>query len=134
MPLLGFKSRFAHAVDNGVARLERRPMPHDKVSAKRQTIRASRQDGRDPKVGDTLFLYAGLRTRHARKLGEVECRKVQRVQIDRRGVRVRIDGVVLNRDGVRRLARADGFREAEQLLDFLERLHGFPFDGWLIRW
>ncbi len=134
MPLLGFKSRFAQAVDNGVARVERRPVPHGRVSSKRQTIRARRRDGRDPKVGDTLYLYTGLRTRNVRKLGEVPCRRVKRVQIDRRGTRVRVDGLALNAEGVRRLSRADGFRDAEQFLDFLEALHGFPFDGWLIRW
>ena len=53
MPLLGFDKRFASKVRSG---------------AKTCTIRVPRK--RPIKVGDRLYLYTGLRTKGARKLGE----------------------------------------------------------------
>lgn len=35
---------------------------------KRQTIRANRKDGRDPKQGQPLMLYTGMRTKSCVKL------------------------------------------------------------------
>ena len=42
----------------------------DKVESgeKRQTIRAYRKDGRDPKPGDPLYLFTGMRTTACRRL------------------------------------------------------------------
>ena len=134
MPLIGFKSRFARGVENGVAAARSRPLPHRDVAPKRQTIRARRRDGRDPKVGDTLYLYTGLRTKAVRNLGEVQCRRVERLRIDRRGARVQVDGRALERRGLLRLARADGFTDVDEMIAFLEDLHGLPFRGFLIRW
>jgi hypothetical protein len=133
VPLLGFKARFADAVENGVAAATRRPLPHPGTRPKRQTIRACRSDGRDPRAGDMLHLYTGLRTRHVRKLGTVPCRRAVRIRI---GVRagITVDGVRLAPAAIRRLAQADGFRDAQSFHAVFESLHGLPFDGWLIGW
>ncbi len=134
MALLGFKSRFVPAVENGVARAEKKPEPHAGVPAKRQTIRALRRDGHDPQPGDALHLYTGLRTRLVRRLGVVRCRKVESVHIDRRGEVFELEGRALDAARLRRLARSDGFDEADELIAFLDELHGLPFNGYLIRW
>jgi len=134
MPLLGFKARFAPMVENGVAAAARRAIPNEGQPIKRQTIRALRKDGRDPAPGDTLHLYTGLRTKQARLLGEVRCRAVTTLRIDRSGSRVRRDGRVLDRAATLRLARADGFVDRESMIDFVQKMHGLPFEGLLIRW
>ena len=67
MPLLGFQEQFASLAEFG---------------EKRQTIRACRKDGRDPKVGGTLHLYTGLRTEQCRKLGEAVVSEVLPFGID----------------------------------------------------
>jgi hypothetical protein len=150
MPLLGFESRFAAAVENGVAAAHRRDALHPEVRPKRQTIRARRADGRDPKPGDTLYLYVGLRTKRVRKLGEVRCRRVERLRIAACRARVGRSGASgsftcsvaqpgcratrLDDAQLRRLARADGFENVEEFVAFFERRHGLPFDGYLIRW
>ncbi len=54
MVALNFKARFADDVE---------------TRRKRCSIRAPRKDGRDPKPGDSLQLYTGMRTRECRKLG-----------------------------------------------------------------
>ena len=117
MPLLGFQKQFAPLVESG---------------EKRQTIRAYRKDGRDPKPGQTLYLYTGLRTPLARKLGEARCSSTQPIEIYS-------DGAVWARDGtdhetIRSLAKADGFAGTREMLDWFEKTHGLPFEGLLIRW
>ncbi len=86
MPSLNFQARFAPLVESG---------------EKRQTIRAYRKDGRDPKRGDKLYLFTGMRTKACRPLivertaaslrrmaarfglfgHAVECKRVERVRL-----------------------------------------------------
>lgn len=61
MPALNFQPRFAKMVENGT---------------KRQTIRALRKDGRDPKLGDMIHLYTGMRTKKCRRLRTNYCTSV----------------------------------------------------------
>lgn len=140
MPALNFQARFAPLVESG---------------EKRQTIRKRRKDGRDPKPGDTLYLYTGMRTKACRKLGEAKCREVFPFQLTARaetgngnvnmfaglsshrggGSRFRAASL---RDGTRsriaRLAKADGFSSPEEMVCWFEAAHGLPFEGLLIRW
>lgn len=117
MPLLGFQKHFAEKVASG---------------EKRQTIRAFRKDGRDPKVGDRLYLYTGLRTKEARKLGEAVCTSVRGILIQRRQFQVVSDDPECPSPA--NLAKADGFESFDAMLDWFEKVHGLPFEGVLIRW
>lgn len=125
MPLLGFHARFAPLVESG---------------QKRQTIRAYRKDGRDPKVGDRLYLWTGLRQPGARKLGEAACLRVEEIVIDERGASIgrcdgmRSGGVRLRGVAADRFARADGFASWDGLVAWFRSTHGLPFRGLLIRW
>lgn len=120
MPLLGFKKQFAHLVENGT---------------KRQTIRAKRRDGKDQRVGETLYLYTGLRTKHCRKLGEEICKSVEEITIDYNGINVSGNWLsVSERDA---LARADGFTCFQDMKEFFKNEHGSlqaGFSGLLIKW
>lgn len=117
MPALNFQAQFAPLVESG---------------EKRQTIRAYRKDGRDPKRGDALYLYTGMRTKACRKLGEVECKDVQHIAFDES------DLVIGNRDRwadeADALAQSDGFEAWPDMLAWFEKTHGLPFSGLLIRW
>ncbi len=125
MPALNFSEKFAPLVESG---------------EKRQTIRKLRKDGRDPKPGDTLYLYTGMRTKKCRKIGEAECLLVEPVQINSR-IAV-INGCVLIYDpscsydslDMDSLAKADGFVNWKELADWFEKIHGLAFHGLLIRW
>jgi len=109
MPALNFQKQFTDAVESG---------------KKCQTIRAYRKV-RDPKVGDTLYLYTGMRTKQCRKLGEVECTSVEHVKIGR------YCASMSHKDD---FAQADGFDTYGAMLDWFEQTHGLPFEGLLIRW
>lgn len=123
MPALNFQPRFAPLVESG---------------EKRQTIRAYRKDGRDPKPGDTLYLYTGQRTKKARRIGVVECASVHAVKIFRKGAVVEGDeGDVVydeHHDAREAFAGADGFEDWESMREWFEKHHGLPFRGLVIRW
>ena len=122
MPLLGFQARFANAVESG---------------EKQQTIRAYRKDKRDPKVGDRLFLYTGLRQKGARKLGEGIVTSAEAVMLAPTFSRANcwtVGGNALTRAERREMAHRDGFTDATEMRAWFEKAHGLPFEGLLIRW
>jgi len=118
MPTLNFQKRFAPLVESG---------------QKRQTIRARRVDMRDPKPGQTLYLYVGQRTKGCRKLGESVCKSVHSTFIDRN--MMILDGRQVSYCAASGIATANGFECVEDLVEFLEQQHHeLPFEGILICW
>ena len=115
MPALNFNLRFADAVENGT---------------KAQTIRAPRK--RPFKVGDTLYLYTGMRTKWCRKLGEGQCVGVCPIIIDWNDLIV--DGVEWYKAAAHEMANQDGFANYEEMADWFNLHHGLPFTGVLIQW
>ena len=119
MPALNFKRQFAQLVESG---------------EKLQSIRALRKDGKDPKPGDTLYLYTGMRTKQCRKLGEGTCYFTEDIYIaeDYR--------VFLNDRGpyalntVMGIASSDGFKTVADFFDFFKQTHCLSFYGKIIKW
>lgn len=120
MPALNFQKQFAPAVKSG---------------KKRQTIRAARSDGRNPRVNQMLYLYTGMRTKGCRKLGEGVCRQSLPVYMnehDNGMIDLYINGDAMDFDQVEQLAKDDGFDNVDDFYSFFrDRL---PFRGYLIRW
>lgn len=127
MPLLGFRPRFATPILDGT---------------KRQTIRAPRKDKRPhASEGATLYLYTGLRTKNARKLGEAKCTGVDEVRLNFLHDRVTlikelgylpiIEGSVLDE-----FAQADGLADWADMKATFAEIHGERTEFWgsLIRW
>ena len=117
MPLLGFKKQFAPLVEAGL---------------KTQTSRAKRRDGRNPKPGDKLYLYTGLRTKACRKIGECVCKSVQEITLNWRGVC--LAGRWLTAEEQETLAHADGFSCFANMGVWFEKTHESEFWGLLIKW
>ncbi len=124
MPLLNFHKRFADAVQQ---------------SKKRTSIRAHRKRPINP--GDRLYLYTGLRTKHTRKLGESTCIEIHHVRIKRTNFTTKnlrylfyLNSKRLTPKQVEALAIADGLDGAQDLFEWIEKNHGFPFYGSLIVW
>lgn len=130
MPSLNFVHEFAALVKSG---------------EKNQTIRLRRKIPIMP--GDQLYLYEGLRTKRATKLGESPCISTTPIQIDscfapRLGLRARIllDGRQLDREEELALILADGFRArgdesaALRFFSWFRNRYGFSFHGILTKW
>lgn len=130
MVALNFMKQFADEVEDG---------------RKCRSIRAPRKNGRNPKPGDTLQLYTGMRSPSCRKLMDAKCVRVREVEIT--GVNILLDGRPLfagdapayaggvdpeQYDGD--FARADGFDSFGDMADFFQKTHGLPFKGLLIEW
>lgn len=117
MPQLNFKRRYVEKILDGT---------------KSQTIRRLRGDGRDPKRGDVLHIFTGLRTKATRRLGRAIVAYTMPIRIDDRGITLgRRRLVAIDRD---ELARKDGFESWPDMRKFFNDVHMFPFEGILIVW
>ena len=119
MPALNFMKQFINAVLNG---------------NKRQTIRKVRRRGQI-KVGDTLMLYTGMRTKHCHKLAVARCGSVTPILIGMGPEYVvRAGTTLLTLRAKQTLAKADGFENFAEMLIWFYDKHGLPFEGVLIKW
>ena len=119
MPALNFKAEFA---------------PEIVAGRKTQTIRAPRRDGRPTAtVGSRLYLYSGLRTKGARKLGEAVCTRTAQVVITVERDLL-INGRRMLPTDADLFAMRDGFKCESDLIDWFASVHGLPFEGSLIEW
>lgn len=125
MPALNFKKQFAPKILSG---------------AKRHTIRETRKV--PIKMGDTLYLYTGQRTKNAQLLMMTECVEVQNIKLFYLGNpverRVQIGNFILSREAKEALAKADGFESFNAFWNFFfednpERKNN-GFEGQLIKW
>ena len=109
---------------------------HEKIQPKTQTIRAFRKDGRDPKVGDTLYLYTGMMHKNCIKLGEVKCKSVSDIIIYENSIHERTQctqgPMTLWQQNA--VARDDGFDSFDDLVAWVKENGGLPFKGKLIKW
>lgn len=116
MPAYNFKDYLAPKVEDG---------------SKRTTIRKNRK--RNPKPGELLYLYTGMRTKQCRKLREESCKSIKPIYID--DAFVTLDGKKIDWDVVHTIAVADGFKGIKDFLNFFDAEYGLPFDdGVLIEW
>jgi hypothetical protein len=117
MPAYNFKKQFAPMVEDG---------------SKRQTIRKVRKTPTKP--GDKLSLYTGMRTKACRLLEYTRCVDVQPVEVYAIGV-VHVGGSALTPAQLHDFARADGFQDGEQFVEFFRQEYGLPFTGAeVIKW
>ncbi len=122
MPALNFQKQFSSLVESG---------------QKCQTIRAKRKDGRDPKVGQTLYLYTGMRTKACRKLGEAVCTSVWPFELaltEQGGLFWILGEECQTNEECTAIAVADGFVDQFAMVDWFKKTHGLPFEGYLIKW
>lgn len=122
MPVLNFKSQF-------VLKIQCREKTH--------TIRDKRKIPIE--VGDKLYLFTGMRTKHCKRIltDPVICTKVEEIEIiadadiHAPGA-VWIDRQMLDNDEKEQLARRDGFENFADMIRFWDgRL---PFVGDIIHW
>jgi len=125
VPAFSFKPYFADDVEAG---------------RKRQTIRLERKDQKPPcKLGDTLMLYTGLRTKACRRLGTGKCTLLKRIELHRGtpcqgNYIILLDGIQITDVNATAIARADGFKDTSELFNWFNRQYGLPFRGWIIQW
>ena len=119
MAILNFHKRFAEKVEAGT---------------KRQTIRNFRLY--PIQVGDKLYLYTGLRTKHTRKLLESVCLRNRVIRITRRSITIQDMATIKFSDTFKlnRFAREDGFKDWAEMKAWWLKVHKLPWTGNLIEW
>jgi hypothetical protein len=101
---------------------------------KRQTVRGYRKDNRRPQPGDTVRLYTGLRTAAVKLLGEGRVTYVQTIRIDSVDKTVQLNGEPIFSEDLKAFARADGFRQLDDMFVFFGLAYGPMFEGLVIHW
>jgi hypothetical protein len=143
MAAFGFKKQFVHPICLGLglpvpAGFEwggSDPLPVPKL----QTIRAPRKDGRTAKPGETCHLFYAMRTRQCLRIGLGRCLGSQAVFMHFPKVgdmRIALDGEVLVGDALLGFARADGFRDLDEMARFWHSVNSVR-DSWsgnITRW
>lgn len=121
--LIGFKKQFAHLVESG---------------EKTQTVRSFPK--RVPRIGETAYLYTGLRTKGCRKLGEAIIEGISVVMINWHSMKLahfcqdKSQPLAGTGFDIERFAVLDGFSCWKEMRDWFEATHGLPFEGLLIKW
>lgn len=123
MVAYSFKQRFVAPIEAGT---------------KTQTIRAYGKR-RHARIGDTLQLYFGMRTRHCRLIATATCHQVGdvRLQFFPAGPpHFAVDGRALDGGERERFARADGFASEADMVRFWREVHADTpdFRGIIIGW
>lgn len=120
MPAFNFQPRFADLVESG---------------AKTQTIRKTCR----AKVGDTVYLYTGQRTKQCRKLGQGVVTSSTAIRLYLSPAlgglpMLKYGGRLLTNDGEENIATDDGFTCFLEMANWFQNQYGLPFEGWLITW
>lgn len=103
----------------------------DKIEdgSKLSTIRKTRRC----KVGDTMQLYTGQRTKACRKIKDVVCIGIAKIEItdDIPWFVSLIEGNIFP---TKVLHEQEGFANVAEFVDFFRQHYGLPFVGWLHAW
>jgi len=93
-----------------------------------------RQERKHPiKVGDTLQLYYGLRTKSCVLLGTAPCVRIQHIDIYS-GNKVLLDETWLTGNEIEQLAQRDGFAKVSDFFSFFEQTYALPTSNMRLIW
>jgi len=101
-----------------------------RIKPKNTTIRAKRK--RPFRKGDSLYLFAGQRTKYSQRLGKVTCRKTEELVIKEESpgiYKIIINGAILSDEAAQSVALEDGFTTFKEMIQWFRKKHGFPFVG-----
>jgi hypothetical protein len=118
-----------------VANFQRQFAEDVAAGRKRQTIRATRKDGRVPRPGERFKGYTGLRTRDARLLVDstvVDCFPITMDLSEPPSIVS--NGIRLHHGEANSFARLDGFENAEAMFAWFRKTHGDDFEGFCVCW
>ncbi len=105
------------------------------LAAKAQTIRKRRKH--PIRVGDTLKLYTGQRTKECRLIKETVCSGTREIVITATGITLRWPGNVqhiMTKTGLNEYALRDGFGSWDAMIHWFNNQYGLPFAGVEISW
>lgn len=96
------------------------------------------------KKGDSVYLYTGMRTKNARKLGTGVVTEVTFIKIDavlsddgkliEDQITIYLEGISIIPIAAKKLAMNDGFANLLAFAEFFNTKYGLPFFGYLIEW
>ena len=127
MPSLNFQKQFMPGI---LAMLDKDYARRTRIKPKTTTIRAKRK--RPFRKGDSLYLFAGQRTKYCQRLGKVTCRKTEEFAIEEESpciYKIIINGTILSDEAAQEVAMEDGFTALIDMIKWFRKAHGLPFEG-----
>ena len=119
MPAISFQNQFAEPI---------------RLGEKTTTIRQIRR-GRPIRVGDTLHLFTGMRTRACERIGTTRCVSVTPIDIFPDTGEITLNGMPCSQETVDQIVHRDGFASAKDFFAFFESKYGNdPGPMLLIEW
>ncbi|MCB1202485.1 MAG: ASCH domain-containing protein [Leptospiraceae bacterium] len=113
----------------------------DRLLSGKKTTTIRRERKRPIKVGDTVSIVTGMRTKNYKKLFEARVIATPTIAIHPDEVLLcaltpeGMTGKILKTEKeLRELAVIDGFLDFDQMLNFFDEHYGLPFEGVLIEW
>ena len=97
---------------------------------KLSTIRSTKRC----EVGDTMQLYTGMRTKKCKKLKDVVCIGVAPIMIREPDIWAIIGKIEGNIHPANVLHLQEGFKNAQEFLEFFRQEYGLPYRGWIHAW
>jgi hypothetical protein len=107
MPAYNFKSRFVEPIQSG---------------EKNTTIRPCRK--RPTRIGDTLYLFTGQRTKACRKIGVYRCKNVTPLIIYPQLMSIYRDGYLISIAALKLISVNDGFSSLKDFFCFFRDQYG----------
>jgi hypothetical protein len=114
MPAINFQKQFVDKIISG---------------EKRQTIRKKRKN--PIKVGDSLTLFYGQRTKHCKEILKTTCKEILDIEIMYPGNVWINDKLLSEKDD---FAKQDGFKDFNEMFDWFYNRYGAVFIGQIIKW
>ena len=105
-------------------------VPKILADKKLSTIRSTKRCN----VGDTMQLYTGLRTKKCKKLMDVTCIGVAPIMIREPDIWAIIGKIEGNIHPAPVLHIQEGFKNAQDFLEFFRHEYGLPYRGWIHAW
>lgn len=117
MVAFNFKPQYVDAIESNI-----------KCSTIRQKLRA--------KVGDSLQLYVGQRTKNCRKIKDTTCIGTAKIQINEQQLYIltEVKGICIPNPIDIPFFAQEGFKNAEDMRQFFREQYGLPFTGYLVTW
>lgn len=129
MPILNVPIRFKHSVK---ASIDERFQERSKARAKTSILKPAGNKPLSIVATDTLYVYAVHKDRRREKLGEAECKKVERVIVRRDSVQM--NGEPVTGEELKKLVRMEGFESQDDFFAYYTQSGKQVFKGFRIVW
>ena len=126
MPALNYQNQFVPLI---IGTPDRKILPDTKPF----TLRNLRKDYRDPKLGETLYMFTGQRTKQCNRFAVRVCRFAVTIRYSPTSIKIPTFNAIINPAQLERFAQLDGFANFTAFRKFHGRGKELRLIAWITR-